>query len=61
MIDGDLRREMTVHTDQKYQEKVEAADNMLFQLKQIYKSNKGHNNMDIPAMEEVLCVSTTLF
>ena len=32
-IEGDIRREMTVDTDQKYREKVEAAANMICQLK----------------------------
>ena len=44
---------MTVDTDKKYQEKVEAASNMLFQLKQRDNINKGHGDMDIPFMEEV--------
>ena len=34
VIDGEIRREMTVDTYQKYQETVEAAANMLCQLKQ---------------------------
>ena len=33
VIEGYIRREMTVDTDQKYQEKVEADANMLCQLK----------------------------
>ena len=53
MIEGDIRRETTVDTDQKYQEKVEAAVNMLCQLKQRDRINKGHEEMDIPAVEEV--------
>ena len=41
MIEGDIRRDMTVDTDQKYQEKVEAAANMICQPKQRYHLNKG--------------------
>ena len=37
---------MTVDTDQKYQEKVEAASNIIYQLKLIDHLNKGHGNMD---------------
>ena len=44
---------MTVDTDQKYHEKVEAAANMLFRLKQRYQLNKGHGEMAITAVEEV--------
>ena len=47
---------MTVYTDQKYQEKDEAAANVIFQLKQIYHLNKGYDNMYIPDLEEVLHV-----
>ena len=57
MIEGDIRREMTVDTDKKYQEKVEAAAKILYQLKQIYHLNKWHDKMDIPDIEEVFCVS----
>ena len=53
MIEGDIRREMTVDTDQKYQETVEAAVNMIFQLKQRDHINKGHDKMAIPSVEEV--------
>ena len=48
---------MTVDIDQKYQKKVEAAANMIFHMKQRYHINKGHEEMDIPALEEVLHVS----
>ena len=41
VIEGDIRREMTVDTDQKYQEKVEAAAKTLCQMKQIIRSIKG--------------------
>ena len=58
MIEVDVRIEMTVDTDQKYQEKVEAAANIIFQLKQIYQLKKGHYDMDIPSVEEVLNVSS---
>ena len=58
MIDGYIRREMTVDTDQKYQEKFEADYNMLFQMKQMDNLNKGHDNMYIPAVEEVPHVSS---
>ena len=43
VIEGDIRREMTVYIDKKYQEKVEAAAKMLCQLKQRYQLNKGHD------------------
>ena len=43
MIEGDIRREATVDIDQQYQEKVEAAANMLCQLKQRDQPNKGHD------------------
>ena len=58
MIEGDIRREATVDIDQQYQEKVEAAANMLCQMKQRDHTNKGHDEMDIPAVEEVLNVSS---
>ena len=58
MIEGDIRREMTVDTDKKYEEKVEAAAKMLCQLKQIYHLNKGHDEMDIPEAKEVFHVSS---
>ena len=45
---------MTVDTDQKYQEKVEAAANMIFQLKQRDHFNKGHKNIAILSVEEFL-------
>ena len=57
MIEVDVRIEMTVDTDQKYQEKVEAAANMLCRLKQIYQLNKVHDYMAIPEVEEVSHVS----
>ena len=41
MIGGDIIREMTIDTDQKYQENVEAAANMPYQLKKIIRSIKG--------------------
>ena len=44
---------MTVYKDQKYQEKFEASDNMIFQLKQRNQFNKGHEKMTITAVEEV--------
>ena len=49
---------MTVYTDQKYQENVEAAANMLYKLKQRDHLNKGHANMAISAVEEFLHVSS---
>ena len=58
MIEGDIRGEMTLDTYQKYQEKVEAAANMLIQQKQIDRLNKGHDKMDIPSVEEVSHVSS---
>ena len=42
---------MTVEKVQKYQEKVEAADNIIFQMKQIDKVNKEHEEMAIPSLE----------
>ena len=56
MIDGYIRREMTVDTDQKYQEKFEAAANIIFQ--KIYQINKLYDYMAIPAVEEVTYVSS---
>ena len=53
MIQGDIRREMTIDTDQQYQEKVEADANMLLLMKQRDQFNKGNNNMAIPDVEEV--------
>ena len=49
---------MTVDTDQKYQEKVEAAANILCQPKQIYHINKGHDEVAIPSVEEFYHVSS---
>ena len=60
MIEGDIRREMTVDTDQKYQETVEAAVNMIFQLKQRDHINKGHDKMAITSLEEFSNVSSYL-
>ena len=55
---------MTVETDQKYQETVEAAANILCQMKQtddlmaisiiLCHIKKGHEYLDIPYGEEVL-------
>ena len=56
VIEGDTRREMTVDTDQKYQEKVEAAAKMICKLKQIYQLDIDHAEMAIPYLEEVLHV-----
>ena len=47
MIGVDIIREMIVDTDQKYQEKVEGAANMLFQIKQRYHINKVHDEVAI--------------
>ena len=58
VIEGDIKRETTVDTDQKYQEKVEASTNMLCKLKKIDHLNRFHNNMDVPDVEEVLHVSS---
>ena len=58
MIERDIKREMNVDTDQKYQEKLEAAANRLCQTKQRDQINKGHRNVDIPSVEEVLHVSS---
>ena len=45
---------MAVDIDQKHQVKVEAGANILCQLKQRYHTNKGHDFLDITAVEEVL-------
>ena len=45
MVEGDIRREMTVDTDQKHQEKVEAPANIICQLKQRDPINKGHDDI----------------
>ena len=58
LIEGGIRREMTVDIDQKHQEKVEATASMLCQLKQIYQLNKVHENMNIPFVEEFFHVSS---
>ena len=58
MIEGDIRRDMTVDTDQKYQEKVEAAANMICQPKQRYHLNKRNKKMAIPDVEECFHVSS---
>ena len=47
---------MTVDIDQKQQEEFEAAANIIFQLKQRYQINKGHDNIDKTYVEEVLNV-----
>ena len=57
VIEGDIRRDVTVDIDQKYQEEVEAAENTLFQLKRRYQINKGRDYMNIPPAEEVLHLS----
>ena len=44
---------MNVDTDQKYPEKVEAAANIICQLKQRDNLNKGHDKMSIQDVEEV--------
>ena len=49
---------MTVYTDQKYQEKFEAVAKMLCQLKQIDQLNKVHDDMDIPAVDFFLNMSS---
>ena len=48
---------MAVDTDQKYQEKVETAPNMLYQPKQKYHINKGHAEIAIPAVGGVAHMS----
>ena len=50
VIEGGIRREMTVDTDQKHQEKVEASANIIYQLKQRDRINKRNDNMDIPSL-----------
>ena len=46
MVEVDIIIEMTVDTDQKYQEKVEADANIIFQMKQRYQISKGYYGMD---------------
>ena len=58
MIGDDIRRETTVDTDQKFQEKVEAAANMVFQPKQRYQINQVHDYMAVPSLCEFLYVSS---
>ena len=59
MIEGDIRIETTVDTYQNYQEKVEAAANMLGKMEQRDKFNKGHDEMAIPYVEEFfVCIAT---
>ena len=58
MIEVNIRRDITVDTDQKYQEEVGAAAKILCQLKQRYQLNKGHAYIAIPYVEEVLHVSS---
>ena len=58
VIERDIRRDMTVDTDQKYQETVEAAAYMLCQPKQRDQPNKGHGDTYVPAVEDVLHVSS---
>ena len=60
VIEGDIRIEMTVETDQKYQEKVEAVAKILCRPKQRYHLNKGNDKVDIPCMEEFLMCLATL-
>ena len=53
---------MTVDPDQKYQEKVEAAANVLCQMIQRDQLNKGHGNITIPDVEEVfMCLATLCY
>ena len=58
VIEGDIRRDMTVDTDQKYLEKVEASANMIFQLKQRDQLNNGYYYTAITYVEESLHVSS---
>ena len=60
VIKGDIRRDMTVDTDQKHQESFEAAANMLCQMKQRYELNKGHGKMDISDMGDFCMYLATL-
>ena len=58
VIEEEIRRDMTVETDQKFQQTVEAYANIPFQLKQrddilaiaiiICNINKGNDDMNIP-------------
>ena len=61
VIEGYIRRDMTVYTDQKYQEKYEAGTKMLCQLKQRYKLNNGHDKMDIPSADGFFMCLATFF
>ena len=68
VIEGDIRREITIATDQKHQKTFEAAANMICQLKQrgdrmdvaiiICCLKKGHDELSIPDEEEVAHVSS---
>ena len=49
---------MTIYTDQKHQEKVEEAANMIYQPKQRDKLNKENDEMAISAVVEVSHVSS---
>ena len=57
MIERDIRRAMTLDTDQNYQERVKVAANMICQPKQRDQINKGRDDMAIPAVEDVSHVS----
>ena len=52
---------MTVYTYQKYQEKVEAAANMLCQLKQRDQLNKGHDKIKNQTWRKFCMCLATLF
>ena len=58
VIDGDIIIEITVDTDQKYQEEVEAASNIFFQTKQRDHIHKGHDKMAKTYVDEFLHVSS---
>ena len=68
VIEAETRRYITEDTDPLYQDTVEEAANMIFQLKQgyyrlvvaiiLFHLNKGRVGMDIPDVEEVAHVSS---
>ena len=67
MIEGVIEKDMTVETDQIYHKTVDADANALFQQKKIsdrlalapihFYIKKGHNDMDIQAVGEVVYMS----
>ena len=58
MISGDIRRDRTIDTHQKYQEKVESAANMICQYKKRDHINEGCDYIAITVVGGVLHVSS---